>query len=304
VIPKAAELQGASKMNGKTVIAGVILASFAGLASAQNRPIPEAKALYCAGEVTSQAVPQDTFVITGEQASESLVFITGQTIFVNKGAKQGVKVGDQFSVIRPVIDPVQVDWTKSQSAILKKMGTVWEDEGRITVTEVRPDVSFAQIDRPCDTIQRGDILVPFVERAVPPIKTEPHFDRWAPANGKPLAMVVVGRKFAQEVGANDVAYVNLGSQQGVKVGDYFRIFRYAGGQSDVAYQTPRFAFDVDKNLGPTYGFGGVSKEYNWSNVPREDIGEAVVLRTTPNSSSILVTTIETEIYPGDYVELE
>jgi hypothetical protein len=291
-------------MNGKMVIAGLVLASVAGGASAQDRSTPDPKALYCAGEVTSQAVPQDTFVITGEGSSTNLLFIDGDTVFVNKGASQGVKVGDQFSVIRPVIDPVQVDWSKWQSAILKKMGTVWEDEGRVTVTSVRPDVSFAQVNHPCDTVQRGDILVPFMERPAPPIKSGEHFDRWAPANGKPLAMVIVGRKFAQQVGTNDIVYVNLGSQQGVKVGDYFRIFRYTGVDNELAHQTPRFAFDIDKSLGPTYGFGGVSKKYDSNNVPREDIGEAVVLRTTPNTSSVLITTIDTQVYAGDYVELE
>ena len=37
-------------------------------------------------------------------------------------------------------------------------------------------------------------------------------------------------------------------------------------------------------------------------LPREDVGEGVVLRTGPNSSTVLITFSLREIYPGDYVE--
>ena len=92
--------------------------------------------------------------------------------------------------------------------------------------------------------------------------------------------------------------------QGVKVGDYFRIFRYTGTQDETAYQTPRYSFDVDGDLGPTYGFGFAPKKWNSSNVPREVLGEGIVVRVGPNSSTVLVTFSSREMYAGDYVELE
>jgi hypothetical protein len=61
---------------------------------------------------------------------------------------------------------------------------------------------------------------------------------------------------------------------------------------------------VDGDLGPTYGFGAVSKKWNWTNVPREVLGEGVVVRTGPNSATLLITFSNREIYAGDYVELE
>ena len=80
-------------------------------------------------------------------------------------------------------------------------------------------------------------------------------------------MVITGKKFQQQVGNNDMIYVNLGTTQGVKVGDYFRIFRYQGTQHETDYQTPRYAFDRSrampyKDVG-IYGFGAVSKKYTW-----------------------------------------
>jgi hypothetical protein len=184
------------------------------------------------------------------------------------------------------------------------MGTMWDDEGRVKVVVARPDVSIAQVEHSCDYVQRGDILLPFVERPAPPLKSGANFDRFAPSNGKQMAMVITGKKYQQQVGNNDVVYINLGNDQGVKVGDYFRIFRYQGTEHEAVYQTHRNAFDVEGVLGPTEGFGRVPTKYNWSNVPREDLGEGVVLRTGPNSSTVLITFSLREIYPGDYVEVE
>jgi hypothetical protein len=117
-------------------------------------------------------------------------------------------------------------------------------------------------------------------------------------------MVITGKAYQQQIGKNDIVYVNLGNSQGVKVGDYFRIFRYTGTQHETDYQTPRFAFDVDGDWGPVYGFGAAPKKWDWNNTPREVLGEGVVLRTGPNSATVLVTFSKREMFAGDYVELE
>jgi hypothetical protein len=296
-------------MRGKIVLAGLVLGLTGIVAAAQDRPVvPRPSDLYCSGLVTSESVPQDTYVITGEQSATKITFDEGDYVYVNKGSDQGVKVGDEFSVVRAVKDPYGIEWTKWEFAILHKMGTVWEDEGRVKVIVVRPGVSIGQVEHSCDYVQRGDILLPFTERPAPPLKSEANFDRFAPANGKQMAMVITGKKFQQQVGNEDIIYVNLGNAQGVRVGDYFRIFRYQGTQHETNYQTPRYAFDMEFHSAVPdagiYGFGKVPAKYNWSNVPREDIGEGVVLRTGPNSATVLITFCLREVFPGDYVEIE
>lgn len=292
-------------MRGKIVLAGLLLSLLSAIATAQDvTAVPNQEDLYCSGTVTTQAIPHDTYIITGEESGTNIVFNSGDFVYINKGSGQGIKVGDEFSVIRPTENLLPVDWTKWQSDILKKMGTVWEDEGRLTVTVVRADVSIAQISHACNYLERGDTVLPFMERPAPPIRTDKNFDRFAPVTGKPLAMVITGKNFQQESGTKDVVYVNFGTQQGVKVGDYFRIFRYTGTQHESAFQTPRYAFDVDGDFGQTRGFGRAPEKYNWTNVPREVLGEGLVLRTGPNSATVLITFSNREIYAGDYVELE
>lgn len=298
-------------MRGKIVLANLVVALAGTVASAQNAAqaqVPRPSDVYCSGTVTTESVPRDAYIITGEESNYRLLFNENDIVYINKGASQGVKVGDVFSVIRQVEDPYGIEWTKWQDAILKKMGTVWDDEGRVRVIAVRSNTSIAQIEHSCDMLQRGDILLPFTERPAPPLKSEDTFDRFAPANGKPMAMIITGKGFQAAVGREDIVYVNLGNGQGVKVGDYFRIFRFTGTQHETVYQDPRYAFDQNDQLAvpffPIYGFGSVSKKYDWSNTPREDVGEGVVLRTGPNSSTVLITFSLREIYPGDYVELE
>jgi hypothetical protein len=297
--------KGACIMRGKMVFAGLVLALSGSVAVAQEQtPVPIENDLYCSGTVTTESVPRSTYLITGEGSNYRIIFDNGDDVYIDRGADQGVKVGDEFSVIRPAVDPIDEPWTKWQYAILHKMGTVWEDEGRVKVVVVHPNVSVAQVSNACGYMQRGDVVVPFEERTAPPMKSEDHFDRFAPPSGKAKAMVIVGKRYQQQLGTFDVAYVNLGSQQGVKVGDYFRVFRYTGTNHETAFQTERFAFDVQGDWGPTFGFGAAPKKWDWTNMPREVLGEGVVLRTSPNSSTVLLTFTLREIYAGDYVEIE
>jgi Flagellar assembly protein T, C-terminal domain len=291
-------------MRGKIVLVGLILSLSGIAASAQETTaVPIRNDLYCSGIVSSEAVPRDTYVITGEGSNYKVTFQEGDYVFVNKGASQGVKVGDEFSVIRHTEDAIKTEWTKWQFLILRKMGTLWEDEGRLRVVVVHPDTSVAQVEKSCSYVQRGDILLPFAERPAPPLKSEDKFDRFAPPSGKATAMIITGKGYLSELGSNDIFYVNLGTAQGVKVGDYFRIFRYTGTEHETAFQTKRFAFDADSWAG-VYGFGSVPAKYKWDNTPREVIGEGIVVRTAPNSSSVLLTFGLREAYAGDYIEIE
>ncbi len=293
-------------MRGKMIIAGLIVALSGSLAFAQEQqaPVPIDNDLYCSGIVTTESIPHDAYVITGEGSDHNIVFVQGEYVYIDRGSDQGVKVGDEFSVVRPLVDTVQVQWDKWQYSILHKMGTVWQDEGRVKVAVVERNTSIAQISNSCNYIQRGDIILPFAERTPPPLKSEGNFDQFAAPSGKDKAMIVVGKNFQQELGTNDIAYVNLGNHQGVRVGDYFRVFRYTGTQHETVFQEPRFAFDVQGDWGPTYGFGAAPKKWDWTNTPREVLGEGIVLRTSPNASTVLLTFTLKTIYAGDYVEIE
>jgi hypothetical protein len=277
---------------------GLAAAMTAGLAAAQQAPkMPSQSDVYCSGMATDQAIPAETYLVSGENSSYKSTFQAGDLVYINRGAEQGVKVGDTFEVMRPVTDPMKhTKWFKWQSQLLGAMGTMYADIGQIQVVRVLPKTSIAALKLTCDLMQRGDIVRPLAERPAPAFHDEP-FDPFAPPSGKKTAMIVTAKTFGDIAGTGMIVYVNLGSGQGVKVGDYFRVFRYQGTHNDFMYEDRNMAYKV-------YGYGGTPVAYQWDNLPRQVLGEGLVLRTSPNSATVLLTTSRQEMYAGDYVELE
>jgi hypothetical protein len=258
---------------------------------------PDYTARYCSGFVTDQKVPDDIYVVSGEQSNYRVTFGRGDYVYINRGATQGVREGDRYVAVRPVQDPNGVRWFKWQSKLLKAMGTGYADIGQLRVVKVQPKVSVAQVTFSCGYMQRGDIVRPFAERQAPQFKEAGAFDHFAPVSGKPVAMVVAAKDFAQMVGTNDTVYVNLGTNQGVKVGDYFRFFRYQGTRAETAPTTAGYQYKL-------YGFGSAPQAYQWNDLPREILGEGIVLNASHNSATVLITYSTAEVYAGDYVEVE
>jgi hypothetical protein len=276
---------------------GMGIALCVGVAKAQGsgKSLTE-EDLYCSGLVTDQAVPADTYLISGEDSSYKNTFVPGDFVFINKGADQGAKIGDEFEVVRPVHDLMNDQWFKYQKALYRAMGTTYADIGRLRVVHVDAKTSTAELRASCDLMQRGDIVRPFQARPIPAFHAV-KFDPFAPPSGKKTAMIVTSKNFGTLSGVGRIVYVNLGSAQGVQVGDYFRVFHYQGTRIEMNYQERDTAYKV-------YGFGSTPVAYQWDNLPRQVVGEGIVLRTGPNASTVLLTNSRNAIFVGDYVELE
>ena len=287
-------------------LAALGLSFFLGAAvcSAQNTvqlssalPQPGYSPVNCSGFMTDQKVPDEIRLVSGEQSKDKITFSSGDYVYLNRGQDKGVRVGDRFAVMRPDSDPLHVPWFKWQEKLLKAMGTTYVDAGQVRVVNVQPKVSIAQVIFSCGYMQRGDIVRPYVERPAPPFKDASNFDHFAPISGKPVAMVVAGVDYAQLYGSGTTVYVNLGAAQNVKVGDYFRVFRYQGSLAETAPQTKDYQYKL-------YGFGSSPTVYTWKDLPREVLGEGIVLNVSRNSSTVLLTFSSSDIFAGDYVELE
>jgi hypothetical protein len=286
-------------------IAVLSLSVFLGAAaiSAQNTPQggPPKQVDYssvnCSGFVTDPRVPDEIRIVSGEQSNYKLNWALGDYVYINRGQDKGVRVGDRFSVVRPDKDPADVQWFKWQRKLFSAMGAQYLDAGQVRVVNVQPRVSIAQVIFSCGYMQRGDIVVPYQERPEPPFKEPAAFDHFAPVSGKPVAMVVGGKDYGQVFGKLSAVYVNLGTNQGVKVGDYFRIFRYQGSMAETVPQERGYQYTM-------YGFGSAPGRYAWNDLPREVLGEGIVINVSRNSSTMVITFNSVEVYAGDYVEIE
>src|SRR5450631_2285586 len=114
------------------LMVGLCITAGAGVATAQQAlRSPSEADVYCSAVATNEAVPADTYLISGENSSYRTTFSEGDKVFINRGADQGVKVGDEFEVIRPVQQRMKVKWFQGQPELLRAMGTIYEDVGRL-----------------------------------------------------------------------------------------------------------------------------------------------------------------------------
>jgi len=282
---------------GLTASLGFVFSTDVARAQQYVSSTPTQADMYCSGLISDKRVPDDSYVISGENSRYKTTFVADDYIYINQGAEHGVKVGDEFEVVRPVTDmAATLLWFKYQATLTHAMGTRYADIGRLRVVHVDAKTATTEMDVVCDPIQRGDIVRPFAARPAPQFHNM-KFDIFAAPTGKKTAMVVTGKDFDVLVGAGKIVYINLGSGQGVRVGDYFRVFRYQGTHIETDYQVQDTAYKA-------YGFGSTPVAYHWDNLPRQNLGEGIVLRTGTNSSTVMLTTVREEIYIGDYVELE
>jgi hypothetical protein len=272
----------------------------AGICSAQtlvSATQPDYSSVYCSGFVNEQKMPAGIRLVSGEQSTFKITFERGDYVYINRGTDKGVRVGDRYSVVRAEGDPAGVQWFKWQDKLTRAMGTHYLDLGQLRVVNVQPKTSIAIVSFSCDYMQRGDIVLPFQERPDPSYKEAGPFDQFAPVSGKPVAMLVNSKDYQQSIGKGSIVYVNLGTEKGVKVGDYFRVFRYQGSMAELAPQTK----DYQDRM---YGFGSSPEHYKWNDLPREVLGEAIVLNVSRFSSTVLVTYSREDMYTGDYIEIE
>jgi hypothetical protein len=247
--------------------------------------------------VKDTKLPNDLYVISGEQPGYKIIWAQGENVYINRGSDNGVRVGDRFMVVRQTEDPYHVEWFKGQFKIAKAMGNLYADIGHLRVLNVQPKTSVAEVSFSCADITRGDIVRPFEERSAPPYKEIGTFDHFAAVSGKPVGTVVTSSTFQQSQGQGSTMYVNLGAAQGVKVGDYMRIFRYQGKTIEVAPQPKGYVYQL-------YGYGSTPTRYEWKDLPREVLGEGIVLNASRNAATVYVTFSSADIYTGDNVEIE
>jgi hypothetical protein len=276
-----------------------LLTLWAAGAAAQSEPVERGSApteadVLCAGMITSDKVPYDMYVISGQEADPQTIYSKGQYVYINRGSGDGVKVGDNFMVLRPESDFVNVKVYDEENSLARALGTQWTDVGRIHVVVVQPKVSIAQVSYSCTYMQRGDYVRPAVDYPAPPFRPLKDLDRFAPPSGKTTGRVVKAKNYQAIGERGEVVYVNL---TGVKPGDYIRFFRPTARKNNAIYQIGGMADHV-------FGFGKTPERWASADLPREVLGEGVVLRATASSASVLVYNSLLEIYLGDFAEVE
>jgi hypothetical protein len=269
---------------------------------------PTAADIYCAGFLAKDRLPDANYVNGGLHTPTATKFENGELVYLSGS---GYQSGQLYSVVREMRDVNEYEIYPGERKVLAATGHPYGEIGRIRVVDTRNHSAIAQVELSCDPINPGDVVVPFVEKPMVSFRAPSHFDRFAPANSKLTGRIVLGKDFDAVLGTGMKLYMNMGANQGVKVGDYFRVVRSytstlhdpvdslsfkAQTSEDTQMRPPTFeATSMTRTKGPNIHVG---------DLPRRAVGEVVVLSVTPTSSSAMVVFALEDVHAGDNVELD
>jgi hypothetical protein len=267
--------------------------------------------LYCAGFISKQALPNANFVTGGMETPFATKFETGDVVYLTG---TGYQVGQLYSIVRELRDVNEYEMFEGQKKAIAAAGHPYGEIGRVRVLDMRSHGAIGQVVFNCDPVNPGDVAVPFVEKH--PIAFHPpgHFDRFAPASGKLTGRILMAKDFDGIIGTGMKIYMNMGSNQGVKVGDYYRVVRsysamlkdpvdrlsfLAQGSEDTQLYPPTYESNFFNRSG-----WGKGPNIHVTDLPRRAVGEVVILSTTPTTSSGMVVFTLENILTGDNVQLD
>jgi hypothetical protein len=264
--------------------------------------------VYCAGFISRQTLPDANYVAGGLTTPQTTKFANGEIVYLHGS---GYSAGAQYEVLRALKDVNEYETFPGQRKLLKATGQPYEVVGRVRVIDTRSKTAVAQVEYSCDPVNPGDTVIPFAEKAMVPFHSPLRFDRFAPTGSKVSGRIVMGRDFDSEFGTGRKVYMNVGANQGVKVGDYFRAVRNYG--SDLKDPVDSLSFraaiseDTQKKE-PSFDPGRFEKGngpvIHVRDLPRRAVGEIVVIGTTPTTATGMIVFAMEDVHAGDGVELD
>jgi hypothetical protein len=264
--------------------------------------------LYCAGFINKQLLPNANYVAGGLNTPNTTKFATGDIVFLTG---TGYTLGGQYTILRELRDQNRYESFENQHKVLAETGQPYGEIGRVRIIDMRAKMAIAQIEYSCDPVNPGDIAVPFVEKQTITFRPPTRFDRMLPTTGKLSGRIVLARDFDTVVGTGQKVYMNIGANQGVKVGDYFRGVRNYTADLKDPVDSLSFAAstveDTQRRPATTeanFLTKGKGPNIHVADLPRRAVGEIVIIGVTPTTSTGMIVSSFEDVHVGDGVELD
>jgi len=264
--------------------------------------------LYCAGFISKQTLPDANFVAGGLQTPTTTKFVRGDMIYLQGS---GYSAGAEYEIVRSLRDVNEYETFPGQRKLLKETGQPYEEVGRVRIVDTRSRTAIGQIEYSCDGINPGDTAIPFAEKQTVTFHTPIRFDRFLPASGKLSGRIVMGKDFDSELGTGQKVYLNVGSNQGVKIGDFFRAVRTY--EADLRDPVDSLSFkaaiaeDTQKktpSVDPAMFTKGNGPVIHVRDLPRRAVGEIVIIGVTNTTATGMIVFAMEDVHAGDGVEVD
>jgi len=268
---------------------------------------PTASDLYCAGFVSKPIQTHHQFVAGGLESPFTTRFGTSEGVFLTGK----YEAGQQYSIVRELKDPNRYELFKGQWSALKAAGQPYEEVGRVRVVDTRGKMAVAKVEFACDTIVPGDYAVPFEEKPAALFHSPMRFDLFAPSNGQLSGRIILGKDFDSEMGTGGKVYLNVGANQGLKLGDFVRATRTYEVTAEDAVESLSFAAAVQEPtqsrqtvIDPSFMNHGDGPAVHVSEMPRRAVGEILIIGVTPSTATGMIVFALAPVHIGDRVELD
>jgi len=280
--------------------------------------------LSCAGYIEYEPNYNGFEVVGGEQEQEKHIYGMGDVVFINAGSQQGIKVGQEFQVVRP-----RGKFTTKLTRKSGWLGVYTQEVGRLRVTVVKDRVSVAQVTNSCELILLGDLLRGVPVRVSPSATVETSdLDRFADPSGKQRGRIVLAREAREMITRSHIVYIDLGTEDNLKAGDRLTVYRPVGTgdisrfrdeeitpSANYGFESERFRggkFSIqaqrvqNPNAGDMHGPMVTTPkiERRRPPMPRKIVGEMVVLNVQARTATAIITRVAQEIHTGDFVEVK
>jgi hypothetical protein len=294
----------------------------------QEMRVVDKSRLYCAGYIRHQKLPHMPEIVGALEEQEQRTYADGDVVYINAGSQQGIREGQNFQIIRPRGDVKGVHKHK-----IGFLGTYVQEVGQLQVFKVRENTSAAQITFTCDTALLGDLLAPVPDRESPLQRAESNLDIFADPSGKQTGRLMMAKDNREMVTRNDVVYIDLGSEDQLKTGDYLTIYRPLGTGNITRIDNEEMArnratgFQSDRFRGGGIGsqanrakdetaFVDTDGRYRYRPIttreikrhrplmPRKIVGEMIVIDVQTRTATAIITRVAGEVHTGDWVEIQ
>jgi hypothetical protein len=270
--------------------------------------MPTKADLYCAGFLNKERLPDSAFVSGGLQTPTTAKFADGDMVYLTG---KGYEAGQQYKIIRELRDINEFEMFRGQHTLINAAGHPYGEIALVRIIDTRHKLAIARISFSCDTVNPGDLVAPYVEKQPIAFHAPLRFDRFIPPTGKLSGRILMTKDFDTQVGSGAKVYINVGSNQGVKVGDYFRAVRFY--TADLHDPVDSLSFKAaasedtqarQPSIDPKFGTKNNGVTIHVADMPRRSVGEMVIVGTTPTTATGMIVFAMEEVHLGDAVEMD
>lgn len=250
----------------------------------------------CSSYLTATPPAPQAHIASGVGSIQVLQFTPGDIVQLTGG--HGLQPGMELRILRMNDKWGEFEQFPGQYRQLKAMGHRVESVGKLRVLSTRGSDALAKVEDACQPIQLGDYGIPWESRTVPPELAAPAFSMaQIPSSLEGAGLVVAARDSAYEAGTHDEIYLNRGTRQGVRPGEFWLIVRGPDSPSQPMLHNVVRGLETPEYV-RSHGMAKMTEHAG--NLPQV-IGQAVVLWAEQSSSTAIVTDAGSTIYPGDQV---